>query len=338
MTCGSCGAPLARGIHHCPFCGASAKYAFNEQGQLPYEPGSSALQEEKLEPPEPRWDLEPPQGTSYSRWRSLRSIYQSWAALERRRYANRSGRSCFITACVFIMIVVSCGLLSFAESRAYQRLLAMTPTPTLSNRDMTATAAAYPNPYQPHTGLLTLSDPLIENTGVYAWMDYNIDQTSTNQGCEFQDHAYSTSKPTQNAPGLKYCLAIETDFQNFAYQITMANQRGHSGGLIFRQSAPANFYYFSVSIDGSYALWLNTGQSGKVLTHGYSSAIQRGNQQTNTLAVVANGATIDLYVNNIHLATIYDKTLKAGRIGTAVGAPDGKATACIFSNASVWVL
>lgn len=338
MTCGSCGAPLARDIHRCPFCGASAKYAFNEQGQLPYEPVPATPWEEKLEPPEPRWDLEPPQGTSYSRWRSLRSIYRSWAALERRRYSNKNGLSCLITAGVFIIMVVSCGLLSFAESRAYQRLLAMTPTPTLSTRDMTATAAAYPNPYQPHVGLLTLSDPLIGNNGEYAWMDYNIDQTSTNQGCEFQDHAYITSKPAQNAPGLRYCLAVETHFQNFAYQINMTNQRGHSGGIIFRQSAPANFYYFSVGIDGFYTLWINTGHAGKVLAHGYNSAIQRGNQQANTLAVVANGTTIDLYTNNVHLASVYDKTYRAGRIGTAVGTPDGEATACTFSNANVWVL
>ncbi len=341
MKCGSCGAPLARGIHRCPFCGASAKYAFTEQGQLPYEPVPSMPHAEKpepLKPPEPRWDLEPPQGTSYSRWRSLRGIYRTWASLERRRSSNKSGRGCLLTGVLFVLIVILCGEISFAESRAYQRILAMTPTPTLSAREMTATATTSPNPYQPHQGLLALSDPLNGNNGEYAWMDYNLDQTSTNQGCEFQDKAYSTSKPAQNVPRLRYCLAVETHFQNFAYQIDMTNRRGHSGGIIFRQNAPSNFYYFSLTIDGSYTLWLNTGNTGKILAHGSSTAIHRGNKQINTLAVVANSATIDLYANNVHLTTAYDKTYSAGRIGTAVGTPDAAATTCSFANAEVWVL
>ena len=334
MTCGSCGAPLARGIHHCPFCGASAKYALTEQGQLPYEPVPITQQEEPLEPPQPRWDLEPPQGTSYSRWRSLRHIYSRWAVLERRR----NGLSCLVTCGVFVALVLSCGWLSFAESHAYQRLLAMTPTAVLSPREMTATAAAYPNPYQPHQGLLTLSDPLNDNRYGYAWMDYSVDQTSTNRGCEFQNNAYNTSKAAQKVPALRYCLAIETHFQNFAYQIDMTSLHGHSGGIIFRQNAPGHFYYFYIGVDGSYTLWLNTGNTGKVLVHGSSPAIQHGNGRVNTLAVVANGTAIDLYANNEPLTTIHDKTYSAGRIGTAVGAPDGEATACVFANIEVWVL
>lgn len=338
MICGSCGAPLAKSIPNCPFCGASTKFALTEQGQLPYEAALADASEKKLEPPEPRWDLEAPQGTSHSRWQALRGKYSIWAAMERRRFVARGGRGCLATGATFLIIVTACAWLSIVESRAYQHLLALTPVPTLSASAMTATAATYPNPYLPHTGLMTLNDPLIDNNSSNAWMDYTADQTFTNQGCAFQNNSYSTSKPTRHTSELHYCLAVNTNFQNFTYQIDMANVSGQSGGIIFRQDIPDKFYYFSIDIDGSYTLWLNAGESGRILAHGSSSAIHRGHQQINTLAVVANGSNIDLYVNSAHLTAVSDATYRAGRIGTAVGAPDSEATECLFNNAEVWVL
>ena len=338
MVCGSCGAPLARGIPNCPFCGASAKFALTEQGQLPYEATLSEAPAEELPPPEPRWDLEPPQGTSYARWRALRGVYRSWATMERRRYVPRNERGCLVIGAMFLLIFTTCTWFSMIASRAYRHSLALTPVPTLSASEMTATASTYPNPYLPYTGLITLNDPLVDNNNGHVWMDYSVDKTSTNQGCAFQDSAYMTSKPALRTPALHYCLAINTHFQDFVYQITMESVSGHSGGIIFRQNIPDAFYYFYIDTDGSYTLWLNNGGTGKILTRGFSPAIRHGYRQLNTLAVVANGANIDLYANNEHLTAVRDATYRAGKIGTAVGAPDSVETQCLFKNAAVWTL
>lgn len=332
MTCGSCGAPVARALTHCPFCGASTKYALTETGQLPYEfvPGEPRPKE-NLEPPEPRWDLEGPQGSSHSRWKSMSGISQMWAALERRRRVGKSSLGCFFTGLFFVLIAGSCTAFALLESWSIRQ----SPAHSLSASEMTATATANPNPYQPYTGLLTLDDQLDDNSAAF-WMDYNSDQTQANRGCMFQNGTYDTSKPASSSPGLKYCLADNTNFQNFAYQIEMDNLHGRTGGIIFRQDAPGDFYYFGIGIDSHYSLWLMATHSQKLLSQGATPALSQGNNQINMLAVVANGSIIDLYVNQTHLVTVNDSTYSRGKIGTAVGTPDREATECQYKYAKVW--
>ncbi len=332
MTCGSCGAPIASGLTHCPFCGASAKYAMTEAGTLPYEPVPQPREKkEELEPPEPRWDLEGPQGNVHSYRRAMRGIAERWAALERRRRVGKSSLGCLLTGVFFLLFVISCTIFSLFESQVLMRSQAQEP----SASDITATALVNPDPYYPGKGLLTMNEPLSENSAS-AWTDYSADPRPPNQGCAFQGGLYVTSKPTTPTPGIHYCLANHTKFQNLAYQIEMFNHQGENGGIVFRASAKNRYYYFSISVNGQYTLWLNTGTRGKVLAQGSSQEIRQGEKQANTLAVVANGATIDLYVNYVHLATVHDGTYSEGKIGTAVGAPDTIATEREFDRVKVW--
>lgn len=337
MTCGSCGAPLASGQNSCPFCGASTKYALTEKGQLPYEfvPAEARLGE-KPEPPKPRWDLEGPQGNNYSRWQARRRIDSMWASLERRRRVGKGSLGCLLTGLFFIALAGSCTIFALLSSRTIQQSQAQTQI--LPASEKTATATANPNPYPPHTGTLALDDPLYDNSSTTFWMDYSSDPTTTNQGCLFKNGSYDTKKSAQDRPGVKYCLAYNTRFQNFAYQIDMANISGQTGGIIFRQNAPDNFYYFTISIDGSYSLWLMADHSQELLKHGFSQAIAQGNSQINTLAVVANGTTIDLYANQAQLTTIHNGAYSTGRIGTAVGTSDRETTERMFNNIKVWTL
>ncbi len=332
MTCGACGAPIARGMIKCPFCGASVKYAITESGTLPYEYVPGTTEQQEPDPPQPRWDLEGPAGNSHSYYRAMRSIFERWAALERRRRVARGPLGCAITTVLFVFFAASCAVFSLASSQA--RIPGVVATP--SARDITATATANPNPYTAG-GLLTLNDLLDENSDS-AWMNYTSDSRPINQGCDFQDGSYNTSKSAQPTPGIRACLATGTNFSNFAYQIEMQNFQGRSGGLVFRASAPEQFYYFYINTDGSYALWLNTGAGaqGKTLAQGKSQFIRTGNHPLNILAVVADGPTLKLYDNYTLLTAVLDRTYSGGKIGTAVGAPDTLATECLFNNAKVW--
>lgn len=333
MTCGACGAPIVSGLTRCPFCGASAKYATTESGALPYEVAAPGPREKKEEPepPAPRWDLEGPQGNTHSYRRAMRGIYERWAALERRRRVSKSPLGCLLPGVFFLLFVVGCSIFSLIGSQALMRSQAQEP----STSDITATVLANPNPYFPGKGLLTINEPLSDNS-ISAWTDYSADPRPPNQGCDFQNGSYDTSKSDSKTPGIKYCLANHTQFRDFAYQIEMINHQGEDGGLVFRANTQGEYYYFYISINGSYALWLNSGVQGKILTRGSSQYIRQGNGQANILAVVADGSTIDLYVNHASLATVHDSTYSAGKIGTAVGAPDTMATEREFDNAKVW--
>jgi uncharacterized Zn finger protein (UPF0148 family) len=333
MTCGACGAPIARGLVKCPFCGASVKYAITDSGALPYEYVPEAAERQKEpEPPEPRWDLEAPAGNSHSYYRAMRLVFERWAALERRRRVARGPLGCAVTSVVFVIFAASCAVFSLVSSQA--RMPGVVSTP--SAEDITATATANPDPYVPE-GLLTLDNLLDENSNA-AWMNYTSDSRPINQGCTFQNGSYDTSKSTQPTPGIRACLANGTNFSNFAYQIEMQSVQGQSGGLVFRASTPDHFYYFYINVNGYYALWLNTGAGaqGRTLIQGKSQFIRQGNYRLNILAVVADGPTLKLYDNYALLTTVQDETYSSGKIGTAVGAPDTLATECLFNNAKVW--
>ena len=72
-----------------------------------------------------------------------------------------------------------------------------------------------------------------------------------------------------------------------------------------------------------------------VIKQGNSSAIQKGLNQPNLLAVVALGNTFDLYVNNRHIDTVTDGTLSSGQIGLAAEEVRNP-TDVLFRNAMVW--
>lgn len=334
MKCGSCGAPIADGMINCPFCGASVKYAITEAGTLPYEyvPGEASKEPEEPVPPKARWDLERPGGNSHSYYKAMRATFERWAALERRRRVGKGRLGCALTALIFVLFVTSCAIFSLASTQARFQRPAGTPSPA----DLTATATTNPDPYISR-GLLTLNNLLNENSSAN-WMNYSSDSRPINRGCTFQDGSYDTSKPAQHAPAIRYCLANATSFSDFTYQIQALDLQGQSGGLIFRENAPGNFYYFSISINGSYTLWLNSGAGtqGRVLAQGTSRVIARTDNRFNILAVVADGPSISLYVNYFLLTTVHDETYRTGRIGTAVGAPDTLTTEYLFNNAKVW--
>ena len=70
---------------------------------------------------------------------------------------------------------------------------------------------------------------------------------------------------------------------------------------------------------------------------GYPASIHTGLNQSNLIAIVAQGNTITLFVNNRSLAKVSGNTLSSGQIALFdehVGSP----TEVEYSNAKLWAL
>ena len=194
----------------------------------------------------------------------------------------------------------------------------------------TTTSNNQQNPYPPY-GTLALDDPLSDNSHGYGWYDYPTN--SIGGACQFTGGAYHVSQ--SNAQYISFCSAKSTNFSNFAFEVQMRIIQGDCGGVIFRFQEPNNgtFYHFAVCQDGMYALY--DSYDITLIQPNSSSAIHTGLNQSNLIAVVANGSTLDLYVNNQKIDSVSDSAHSQGQIGVA--ATDVKnPTEVVFSDAKVW--
>jgi serine/threonine protein kinase len=195
-----------------------------------------------------------------------------------------------------------------------------TPPTTTSNNQQ--------NPYPPF-GALTLNDALFDNSQGYRWDDYPTNDVGG--ACQFTEGGYHSS--ASNVKYLNWCNAKTTNFSNFAFEVQMRIIQGDCGGVIYRFDPKINgaFYLFTVCQNGRYTLW--KGYSNELIDNS-SSAIHTGRYQSNLIAVVANGSTLDLYVNNEKIDSVSDSTYSQGEIG--VVAFNKSPTEVVFSNAKVW--
>jgi hypothetical protein len=191
-----------------------------------------------------------------------------------------------------------------------------------------------PNPYPPNNGSLVVSDPLHDNSKGYGW-----DTTPTPYGtCDFGGGAYHVIPTVVGS--YHRCGPQNIDsFSNFAYEVQLSILYGDCGGIIFRGDfARYRYYYFQICADGSFhfSIYTQKGSPAKTLT-GSNPNINRGNNQSNLLAVVAIDNSITIYVNHQSVYHIQDGTYSQGQIGVAaeyMNAPTGVA----FSNLNVWKL
>ncbi len=204
------------------------------------------------------------------------------------------------------------------------------PSPTFQAGPILSEA---PNPYPPHTGNLTLNDSLIDNTKGYNWDEGSFGNGGT---CSFTGGSYHVGMSLQGH--LLACDAEAVTFGNFACEVQMNILKGDRGGIFFRQvGTQGPYYYFSIKIDGSYELDRYNGNTSSVLQRATNQVIKRGLNQPNLLAVVAQGSSIDLYVNGQSVLHSTDSTTSNGLIGVAADATDQPAEVA-FSNVRVWML
>jgi len=108
---------------------------------------------------------------------------------------------------------------------------------------------------------------------------------------------------------------------------------GDRYGLMFRVQNPSNYYAFQIDCDGRYRLMRYVDDAATAIVDWTpSSAIQRGKQSANTLAVTAQGDSFLLAINGTPLTTAADSAFASGRFGLMVGANSAQNFAVVFDN------
>jgi len=226
-------------------------------------------------------------------------------------------RKVLLIGLALLVVVGSLGFFYFTYFNYFQRVQLLNTAP--------------PNPYAT-SGSIALNDPLRDNSNGYFW-GRGSDSHGT---CAFAGGAYQVSTPQGN---FHYCTASTTNFSNFTYEITLTILQGDCGWIVFRgNDTNGTGYLFRVCQDGTYALDLTMDNVlSTPLASSSSSVINTGLGQSNVIAVVANGGTLDLYVNTQKIDSVSDSTYNHGQIG--VGAYSlVTPTEVVFRNARVWTL
>jgi len=173
-------------------------------------------------------------------------------------------------------------------------------------------------------------------------MGWSLKQNDQGQ-CFFADGQYRIRDVQTGV--MEVCLANETYFTNFTYEIKMTIVAGDCGGLAFRTTFP-QLYYFLSCFDGRYRFVRYDKDNPakiRIVTAGISPAIHQGLNATNVLAVVAIGDTFKIYVNHTLVVSNTDGAYLDGQVGViAHTCRDSKANLCdaptevSFNNARVW--
>jgi hypothetical protein len=163
-----------------------------------------------------------------------------------------------------------------------------------------------------------------------------------NSNCRFTGQAYHVTSSNQKTIAL--CLNTSPSFnnlRNFAFQIHMNILKGDGGGIVFRANAnTSQNYLLKISPNGNYELDYypdQTGATAQTLANDSSSALKTGFNQDNTICVIAQGHTMNLYFNGHYIITVQDGSLASGRIG--VTADDNtNVTEVAYTQVQVWIL
>ena len=170
------------------------------------------------------------------------------------------------------------------------------------------------------------------------WTEHQYHDNAGNfaGSCGFTNGGYDVVTTTSF---LQICPETGTNFGNMMYQVEMSMIRGNSGGLTIRTDSNGSGYYFRISTGGQYVLWridaTKTTYYKKPLISGQSSSILTGNNQTNTLTIVATASTYILYVNARYVNSASDSMYTSGQIGVYVDS-DAAGAEATFHNAKVW--
>ncbi len=217
---------------------------------------------------------------------------------------------------------------------AYSNATATVQTQATAQAQATATAlqAIYTQATQ---GTPALNSSLVAQDSA----NWDVNDTTDGGGCGFNGGTYHSTLFSKNF--YFPCFARTSNFSNFAFQVQMTINQGDEGGLVFRgnsNSDLAQFYLFSINQKGGYRLDVSKDRTHNTsIAEDTSTAIKTGTGQTNTIAVVAKGGTLYLYINKQYIGSASDSTYSSGMLG--VFASDASTTTDVsFRNAQVWAL
>jgi hypothetical protein len=195
-----------------------------------------------------------------------------------------------------------------------------------------ATATALQNVYTTDTrGTPSLNDSLAFNTG----SGWDEDLAQGGGGCAFSNGAYHASLDPK---GYYFpCIAQNTNFSDFVFQVQMSIIRGDGGGLVFRaNSSVFKFYVLDIGHDGTYYIEASKDQTHSTeIGYGQSSAFKQNRGQSNLLTLIARGNNMYVYINKQYTGSVSDSTFTSGQIGFMVDS-HSTSTEVAFTNARVW--
>ena len=109
-------------------------------------------------------------------------------------------------------------------------------------------------------------------------------------------------------------------------------------GVICRYQDDDNFYLFSYTADGFYAIAIQTDGDFSLLSgerYMQSNAILKGNS-ANQLTVSCIGDTLSFYINGVKVSEVVDTTFSRGYVGLLAGTFEKDGTAARFDNFTVF--
>ena len=114
--------------------------------------------------------------------------------------------------------------------------------------------------------------------------------------------------------------------------------KGSYGGLIFRSDdALSNFYIFREGQDGVFTFAMYKNRQDTEIKHSPVSAFKQGPNQTNLLALIAQGSHLIFYINAQYVYDTYDTSFNSGEIGLVAGSI-GAPTEVVYNNLKTWMV
>lgn len=115
-------------------------------------------------------------------------------------------------------------------------------------------------------------------------------------------------------------------FEDFVLDVEAGQLDGpdqNSYGVTFRFQDSDNFYRFSISGSGQYAVHRKLDGDWEALVPWTDSPVINAGAEWNSLRLVCQGPYVNFYVNNVHLADVTDSTFLGGDIGFYVSTDEG---------------
>src|ERR1700686_2001363 len=316
MLCSTCGKPLPAGAAFCPTCGSLTPDQVSSSGVSPSD--STSVYTSYGDPSQNPYPYENPYPYATPAPYAAPPTAPPPPPVRRRR---PSARLIALLIVLVLLIITAGGILYFkAASPAGQAHSHASPTAPAQQVTATpsttvqATATATPPAQTPQSlyeqvtqGSAVLDDPLLRND-TNNWTESTSADGQTS--CVFSGGAYHAKVQSKNAYAL--CMAQAKNFSDLAYQVQMSIVKGEFGGIVFRADGSQSKYYsFFIDRSGNYTLITsvdNTGTHDNVLRQGTSALIRTDLNQVNTLAVIARGSNIYLYINQQYIASANDSS------------------------------
>lgn len=152
----------------------------------------------------------------------------------------------------------------------------------------------------------------------------------------FVDEAYRITVQESDAFVWSPCEGTFTDVTIATELIFTAGSEDTAAGILFRFQDEHNFYFFSISANGYYALDLLQNGRWESLVDWTRTAQVKPSGEPNQLRVEVVEDYIRLYSNDVLLDVISDDTFDDGKVALAVNTFEKSNVTIFFDNLFIW--